>query len=440
MVTLMNFKKIDGLDQKKRSHPRKTLRWVFLPLCLLILCASIAYFYILPNRPIPSIDGPAEMVSPSPESQPAEPPYQVIQGEIREKSTFSKALAEKNISQAWIETLVSALKPFVDFKRLKGGKFQLVVDEKGALVRFLFEAGPIDVYEVEKGAQGYFARKREIPLETYLVKVEGVIRSSLFEAMEMAGEKDPLVLAFAEILAAEIDFYKDVKEGDRFQILVEKVYKDQEFIRYGPIHAVGYQKGEKSIIGISFQGDFYNEKGMALKKAFLKSPLRFTRISSKFSRGRKHPILGGILPHYGVDYAAPSGTPVWAVADGTVVSCGWGGGFGKQVVLRHPNGYMTYYGHLSGYGPGIRKGIRVKQKQIIGYVGSTGLSTGPHLDYRMAKDGRFKNPLKESFPSGFPIDASKMEPFQKKRDEMMVLLQDSAFQRKRLDFSKEKGE
>ncbi len=433
----MNLKKIDRLGKERMRHPRKTLRWVFLPFCLMILFGLFAYFYILPNQPIPPREGPAEIVSPAQESQPAEPLYQVIQGEVKENSTFTKALAEKNISRTWIETLVAALNPLLNFKKLRGGKFQLVLDEKGDMVRFLFETGPIDVYEVERGTQGYVARRKEIPLETYLVKVEGVIRSSLFEAMDAAGEKDQLVLAFAELLAAEIDFYKDVKEGDRFQILVEKVYKDQEFIRYGPIHTVEYQQGEKSIIGISFEGDFYNEKGMALKKAFLKSPLRFTRISSKFSRGRKHPILGGILPHYGVDYAAPPGTPVWAVADGIVVSSGWGGGFGKQVVLRHPNGYMTYYGHLSGYGPGIRKGVRVKQKQVIGYVGSTGLSTGPHLDYRLAKDGRFRNPLKESFPSGVPIAPPKMESFQKKRNEMVGLLQDSAFKRKRLDDAKE---
>jgi murein DD-endopeptidase MepM/ murein hydrolase activator NlpD len=291
------------------------------------------------------------------------------------------------------------------------------------MVSFVFEAGPTEVYEVERGPQGYVARKKEVPLDTRLAKVEGVIRSSLFEAIDAAGEKDQLVISFAEILASEIDFYKDVREGDRFQIAVEKVYKGNEFIRYGMIHAVEYARGERVIQGVCFEGEFYNEKGDALKKSFLKSPLRFSRISSRFSRARKHPILGGVLPHYGVDYAAPSGTPVWAVADGVVVSCGWGGGFGKQVILRHPNGCMTYYGHLSGYGPGVRKGGRVKQKQIIGYVGSTGLSTGPHLDYRLAKDGRFRNPLGESYPAGLPIDKGKLAAFQKRREGVMAWLQ-----------------
>jgi murein DD-endopeptidase MepM/ murein hydrolase activator NlpD len=241
--------------------------------------------------------------------------------------------------------------------------------------------------------------------------------------MDGAGEQDPLTISFAEILAWEIDFYKDVKEGDRFKIVVEKVYKGSQFIRYGTVHAVEYQSGSWKVRGIEYQGQYYHEDGTSLRKAFLKTPLRFNRISSRFSRARKHPILGGILPHYGVDYAAPVGTLVWAVADGVVADCGWNGGFGKQVVLRHMNGYKTYYGHLSRYGSGIRSGVRVKQKQIIGYVGSTGLSTGPHLDYRLAKDGRFRNPLRESFPSGLPIGKEETEVFEKRRDGVMACLE-----------------
>lgn len=165
----------------------------------------------------------------------------------------------------------------------------------------------------------------------------------------------------------------------------------------------------------------------------MKAPLQFNRISSQFSRGRKHPILGGVRPHYGIDYAAPIGTPVWAVADGTVVSVGWRGGFGKQVVVRHRNGYKSYYGHLSRYGPGIREGMRVTQKQIIGYVGSTGLSTGPHLDYRLTKDGRFRNPLKEVFPPGQPIGKGDLEAFQNMKDEIVTIMTDTAPYRKRLE-------
>jgi murein DD-endopeptidase MepM/ murein hydrolase activator NlpD len=293
----------------------------------------------------------------------------------------------------------------------------------GELVKFIFEVSPTEVYEIEKDAQGYVARKKDIPLETYLVKVIGEIRSSLFEAMDAAGEQDQLTVSFAEILAWEVDFYKDVQEGDRFKVIVEKVYKENQFIRYGTVHALEYQSGNWVVRGIEYQNDYYQENGTSVRKAFLKAPLRFNRISSRFSRARKHPILGGVLPHYGVDYAALPGAPIWAVADGVVVLCGWNGGYGKQVVLRHMNGYKTHYGHLSRYGPGIKKGVRVKQKQVIGYVGSTGLSTGPHLDYRLEKDGRFRNPLRESFPAGAPIREGELERFQKSRDERMGWLQ-----------------
>lgn len=422
-------------DKRKRQK-----RYLVLSSIGGIILTLVAYFFVLPRWPLPFRDAPPEVSPPPKEIRPSEPIYSTLEGTIQEKSTFSKALAEKGIPQFWMDRIVSLLKPLVDFRKLKGGQFRFVADEKGEMVTFIFEAGPIDIYEIERGPEGYRARKKDIPLDTRLARVQGVIRSSFFEAMEAAGEKETLVLSFADILGSEIDFYKDLKEGDRFQILVEKVYKEKDFIRYGKIHAVEYRRGEKVIQGIYFEGDFYNEKGLALKKAFLKTPLRFTRISSRFSKARKHPILGGVFPHYGVDYAAPPGTPVWAVADGTVISCGWGGGFGKQIVLRHPNGYMTYYGHLSGYGPGIRNGVQVRQKQVIGYVGSTGLSTGPHLDYRLAKDGKFINPLKTTFPSGLPIAKGKMEAFQKKRDEMVAWLQGGGPARSEVESKRKEGE
>jgi len=352
-----------------------------------------------------------------------EPQLHTIEGDVKERSTLFKSLSEKNIPLRWIDLIISKLKPYVNFKKIKGGTYHFITDVKGELVKFIYEASPTEIYEIEKDPQGYVAQRKKVSLETHLVKVVGEIRSSLFEAMDAVGEQDPLTIAFAEILAWEIDFYKDVREGDQFKVVVEKIYKGDQFIQYGTIHAVEYQRGEKIIRGMRYKDGYYNEKGISLKKAFLKAPLRFNRISSKFSRARKHPILGGVRPHYGVDYAAPPGTPIWAVADGSVTSCGWNSGFGNQVILRHRNGYMTCYGHLSSYGPGIRKGVRVRQKQIIGYVGSTGLSTGPHLDYRLVKNNQFRNPLKETFPTGLPIEKREMEIFRQRRDEMLVWLE-----------------
>ena len=422
-------------DQSRLREARGTKkRWLVLA-GIIFVCLSVAvYFLISPRKSIePWPDHKGEPGSVSKEARPEEPPLHVIEGRIKERSSFFKALSDKNISARWIDLIISKLKPFVNFRKIKGGSYRFVSDMNGNLVKFVFEVGPTEIYEINRDSQGFVAEKKEVSLETRLVRVEGEIRSSLFDAMEAAGEQDQLVIAFAEILAWEIDFYKDVKEGDRFIVLVEKLYKGDHFIRYGMIHGLEYQGAEKVIRGIQYHDDYYNEKGRSLKKAFLKAPLRFNRVSSRFSRARVHPILGGVRPHLGVDYAAPMGTPVWAVADGTVVSCGWNSGFGKQVILRHRNGYMTYYGHLSRYGRGIRVGKAVKQKQVIGYVGSTGLSTGPHLDYRLVKDGAYRNPLKEIFPEGFPIGRGEMERFQRRRNEIVSCLDGAGDLRVRLE-------
>lgn len=423
----IDLKKPNLFKGRPFEAKRKRRRWVLLSGSFLIGLFLLIYFFVLPSTPpLPPAAPPASI---PPTAQ--EPPLHTIEGDVKERSTLFQSLSGKNIPLRWIDLIVSKLKPYVNFKKIKGGTYRFITDVKGELVKFIYEASPTEIYEIEKDPQGYVAQRKKVLLETHLVKVVGEIRSSLFEAMDAVGEQDPLTIAFAEILAWEIDFYKDAREGDRFKVVVEKIYKGDQFIQYGTIHAVEYQRGEKIIRGFRYKDGYYNEKGISLRKAFLKVPLRFNRISSKFSRARKHPILGGMRPHFGVDYAAPPGTPIWAVADGTVTSCGWNSGFGNQVVLHHMNGYMTYYGHLSGFGPGVRKGVRVRQKQVIGYVGSTGLSTGPHLDYRVAKDSQFRNPLKETFPTGLPIEKGEMETFHQRRDEMSVWLQgDSPYGRK----------
>lgn len=410
--------------QSERGLKRRKV-WIGLTGVFLVGFSLLIYFFVFPSNPIPTPVDPPQSIIPTSPTPPTsyEPELQTIEGDLKEKSSLYRSLSEKNIPLQWVDLIISKLKPYVNFKRLKGGTYRFITDMKGELVKFIYEAGPTEIYEIEKDSLGYKAHKKPVSLETRLVKVVGEIRSSLFEAMDVAGEQDSLTIAFAEILAWEIDFYKEAKEGDRFKVVVEKNYKGDQFIQYGMIHAVEYQRGEKIIRGIQYKEDYYNEKGISLKKTFLRVPLRFSRISSRFSRARKHPILGGVRPHYGIDYAAPPGTPIWSVADGTVVSCGWSGGFGKQVIIQHLNGYMTYYGHLSSYGAGIKRGKSVRQKQIIGYVGSTGLSTGPHLDYRLAMNGQFRNPLKETFPIGTPIGKGDKEAFQRRRDAVITWLE-----------------
>jgi murein DD-endopeptidase MepM/ murein hydrolase activator NlpD len=415
----LELKKLNQFKARPFEAKRRRRKWILLSGSFVVGLFFLIAFRVFRSAPPPS---PAVSPDSTPPATQA-PQLRTIQGEVKERSTLFQSLSKKDIPLRWIDLIISKLKPYVNFRKIKGGTYRFIADENGELVKFVYEASPTEIYKIEKDSQGYVAQRKEISLDIRLVKVVGEIRSSLFEAMEAAGEQDPLTMDFAEILAWEIDFYKDAREGDRFKVVVEKIYKGDQFIQYGPIRAVEYQRGERIILGIRYKEGYYNEKGVSLRRAFLKVPLRFNRISSKFSRARKHPILGGVRPHFGVDYAAPPGTPIWAVADGTVTSCGWSGGFGNQVILRHINGYTTYYGHLSAFGRGIRKGARVRQKQIIGYVGSTGLSTGPHLDYRVAKDGQFRNPLREIFPAGLPIEKGEMETFYQARDEMLGWLQ-----------------
>jgi murein DD-endopeptidase MepM/ murein hydrolase activator NlpD len=247
--------------------------------------------------------------------------------------------------------------------------------------------------------------------------------------MDALGELDQLVLDFADIFSWEIDFNSGTQPGDRFQMLVEKYYAGQTFVKYGRILYAEYQSTPKQSQGIYFQppggrGDYYTPQGQSLRKALLRSPLKFTRISSRYTKSRRHPILGTRRPHYGVDYAAPEGSPVWAIADGAIVFCGWNGGYGKQIIIRHPKGYKSMYGHLSRFAPGIRNGKSVRQKQIIGYVGSSGLSTGPHLDFRLLKNNAFRNPLRETSPQAAPLRPDQMAAFNQATDPAMRWAQD----------------
>jgi murein DD-endopeptidase MepM/ murein hydrolase activator NlpD len=207
---------------------------------------------------------------------------------------------------------------------------------------------------------------------------------------------------------------------------VESRYADGRFVEVGRILAARYEADDARLVGVAFEVggrlNYYGPDGESLKKTFLRSPLQFTRISSGFTHRRPHPVLGGVRPHLAIDYAAPTGTPVWAVADATVEYAGRKGGNGIQVLLRHRSGYKTYYNHLSRVARGIRPGARVAQKTVIGYVGSTGLSTGPHLDYRVSVNGRFVNPLSEKFLPGDPVPAAHRAEFTARARQLMAQL------------------
>ena len=233
------------------------------------------------------------------------------------------------------------------------------------------------------------------------------IRSSLWNDMTEAGASPYLILKLSDIYAWTVDFF-GLHEGDRFRMVYGQTLCEGDIISVDTVYYALFSRDGKDVPAILYdQGDggnkYWNEKGESLKKAFLKAPLQFTRISSGFSYARRHPVTGKIRPHTAVDYAAPTGTPVMSIGDGTVLSVGWAGGGGNTVKIRHNSSYVTSYMHLSRYAKGLKAGQHVHQGQVIGYVGATGTATGPHLDFRVYKDGTAINPLKMESPSADPI-------------------------------------
>lgn len=339
--------------------------------------------------------------------------------ELRSGDTLVDALQRAGLDLRTGHAIAVALREGgVNLRRLKPGELiEVTVAAAGEPQAVRWQPSPWLAYTVTPGENGWVASREETEPDVRVEIVAGSVERSLFEAVEATGETAQLVLAIAGIFEWELDFTADPRTGDRFRLLVEKRYADGAFVEYGRVLAAQYLNDGRLITGVGYDPrdgrfQYYDLEGRSLRKSFLKSPLAFTRITSRFTYARPHPILGGTMPHRAVDYAAPMGTAVRAVADGVVTKAGWDGGYGIAVVLRHRSGYGTLYAHLSRLGPGIRAGARVNQRQVIGYVGSTGMSTGPHLHYEVIKNGRRVNPLGEKFIPGEPIAPKERPAFQ----------------------------
>jgi len=351
-------------------------------------------------------------------------PSRVLRGTIGSRSTLGGTL------QAWlplsaIKGLVDASRPLYDLKSVGiGHPWALVLTPDGLLRAFTYGIDELRTLRIVRRNEALEAEVVERSSRLEMALVSGLIRSSLLAAVSEEGEKDELGLALAEIFAWDIDFHKEIQRGDSFRVAVEKLTVDGHFARYGRIVAAEFTRGSRILQAVRFEGSdgagYYAPDGTPLRKQFLRSPLKFTRITSRFSHARFHPILQAFTPHLGVDYAAPVGTPVLASADGIVAQAGWAGGFGQLVRLRHANGYETLYGHLSRIN--VRGGQRVSQGFVLGAVGTTGLSTGPHLDYRICRYGTFLNPLTVNSPPASPVPPQEREAFERAREVSLALL------------------
>jgi murein DD-endopeptidase MepM/ murein hydrolase activator NlpD len=341
----------------------------------------------------------------------------LIEGSVKAREGLSAALTTAGLDQEMISLIESRLAPILNFRTCRpGDRFKASVNAGGELTEFAYESDPMSIFRVFREGDEYLAEKVLVQPDLRVANVSGEVSSSLFEGLVSAGENPQLAMDFADLFAWDVDFSTETRSGDRFRILVEKLFLEGKFYQYGRVLAAEYQNGGETYAAIFYEdprgrGDYYDEDGKSLRRAFLKSPLKFSRISSGFTRRRYHPVLKIFRPHYGIDYAAPRGTPVWAICDGTVVAKGWMGGAGKAVRIRHPNGFITSYGHLSQFARGIRRGAKVRQQQVIGYVGATGLATGPHLDFRVKKNGRFVNPLSIRGSRSLAVDRAYLADF-----------------------------
>ena len=403
-------------------------------LLLVLVCAAIAALELsgLPDRLLPAPPPPAVTAPEPAPAAPAPPPTRTSAVELRRGDNLVSALGRGGVGPRVGHEIAQALRQGgADLRRLRPrDTLEVTWNLEGEPVELRYAASPWLGYVAFATGDGWEVRRSQTRPDVRVEAVGGEVQRSLFEAVEQLGESAQLVLEMVEIFSSDFDFTADTRAGDRFRLLVEKRYAGDTFVDYRRVLVAQYVSDGRVLTGVGFEGGgrfgYYDPEGRSLKKSFLKSPLEFTRITSGFTYRRPHPILGGVRPHLAIDYGAPTGTPVRAVADGVVAGAGRNGGNGIQVHLRHRAGYETQYNHLSATARGVRAGGRVKQRQLIGYVGSTGLSTGPHLDYRVAHRGRFVNPLSEKFIPGEPVPAAERGQFLRLARERVRRLEDAA--------------
>ena len=336
---------------------------------------------------------------------------------IQSGDTLSSALSRLRIDDLEIQRLLAtdAVRQLASSIRA-GRRIQATTTQDGQLIAIRFDRGDAPALTVRKQGEGFIAEESSEVLETRVVMRSGRILSSLYGATDSAGIPDKIANQMAETFSTSLDFREDLRRGDTFSVIYTVDYRNGEPIAAGKLLAAEFVNAGKPYRAVLFRDpygreDYYTPEGESLKKGFLRSPLEFSRVTSSFSNSRKHPVYGFHRAHTGVDFGAPTGTRVKATGDATVVFAGRRGGYGNLVILRHSNGYETYYAHLSAFASGIRTGRAVGQGQVIAYVGSTGASTGPHLHYEVRIAGRPQNPMAIKLPGSQPLAAAQRARF-----------------------------
>jgi murein DD-endopeptidase MepM/ murein hydrolase activator NlpD len=353
---------------------------------------------------------------------------------LRRGETLSELLARQGVLDLDLSRLqVAALDP----RRLRAGlvfSFRRPAAES-LPDRISVRATPEQRVVFRRASAGWESAVDSINWRPEPFRIEGAIDNSLYEAIDAQVTDDQLDPAqrqrlawdLADIYAWQVDFTRDIQTGDRFRVVFDRLISEDGEVRFGRVLASDLTMSGKSLTAFRFEGGerstFYDDDGKSLRRAFLRAPVQFRRISSQFARARRHPVLGITRRHQGTDYAASPGTPVMAAGDGVVLRAGRSGGYGNLVELRHRNGITTRYGHLRGFARGIRGGARVSQGQTIGYVGSTGLASGPHLHYEFRVNGVARDSRRVELGNGAPVPEREREAFERERDRLKALLE-----------------
>jgi murein DD-endopeptidase MepM/ murein hydrolase activator NlpD len=410
-------------DSTPSSHPGgRPLIWIALVLGVLLSCLIAARSFSLLEDPWKTAHRTlARYPDRFADKKEYRESLRTVTYQVKPRDTFAQILIKHGVSPAEAEAVAEAGRPHWNLRQMKTGERLDLVFLKAPvrLEKVRREDGEGHVLTVSRAPSGWVASTYSEPEFVTTAAVEGAIRDSLYHSAAEEGIDLDLVAALADVFAWDIDFFVDLRSGDHYSVLYEQRFRNGVLVGIGRILAAHFDNAGTQYQAYLYQvpGDrsgYYDAEGRSLRRQFLKSPLRYTRISSGFSRHRLHPIFKVYRPHLGIDYAAPTGTPVAAVGDGRVVFAGWNKGFGRCVEIRHNHAYSTAYGHLSRFASGVRAGASVHQGQVIGYVGSSGWATGPHLDFRFKKDGCPVNPLRMRFPSADPVPREQLAAFRER--------------------------
>lgn len=402
-----------GHFPERRNSKRHYLPLAFV---LLAIVAGLAFFYSGSSSDLEARTTPVEITAAPPEQvSPPQPVRKEYDKKVQSGETITALLGDYFSPQEIYELNQRSKKVF-PFTRICAGQPYRICTTDDHFDSFTYEIDDEEQLVIRREAEETLIKRVPITYDVKTELIQGVIKTSLFDAVNEIGEDSKLAIALADIFAWDIDFILDLRVGDTFQALVEKRFREGKPAGYGHVLAAEFVNQKKVYRAIRYKdGDqpasYYDEDGRNVRKAFLKAPLSFTRISSGFTMKRFHPITKTWRAHPAIDYAAPTGTPIKTVGDGTIKRIGRTRGNGNFIEVRHSNGYTTLYLHMSKFARGMKRGKRVSQGQVIGYVGSTGLATGPHLCFRMRKNGAPVNPTKIKVPAAKSVSKAQMAEF-----------------------------